>query len=65
MQKGPHWLVLLFVAATSVSAMLCLSSCGGGFAGPPAAPAQTTYTITVTATSGTLVRTSTVQLNIQ
>jgi hypothetical protein len=61
----PRWLVLLSVIATSVSAMLCLSSCGGGFAGPAALPAPTSYTITVTATSGALVRTSTVQLNIQ
>ena len=44
--------------------MVGMTGCGGGgFYGPTATSGQ--YTITVTATSGDLVRVSTVQLTIQ
>jgi hypothetical protein len=60
----PRKLLLLLVGAVSLGLVAGLGGCGsGGFLGSP--PGQTSYTITISATSGTLVRTSTVQLNLE
>jgi hypothetical protein len=60
----PRMLLLLVAGALSLGLVAGLGGCGsGGFLGSP--PGQTDYTITINATSGTLVRTSTVQLNLE
>jgi sugar lactone lactonase YvrE len=60
----PRMLLLLLFGALSLGLVAGLGGCGsGGFLGTP--PGQTSYTITISATSGTLVRTSTVQLNLE
>jgi hypothetical protein len=60
----PKPLAVVLVATASLWATLALSGCGaGGFFGKTATSGS--YTITVTATSADLVRTSTVQLTIQ
>jgi hypothetical protein len=57
-------LLLLLFGGLSLGLVAGLGGCGsGGFLGSP--PGQTSYTITISATSGTLVRTSTVQLNLE
>ena len=56
--------MLLLFGGLSLGLVAGLGGCGsGGFLGSP--QGQTNYTITITATSGTLVRTSTVQLNLE
>ena len=60
----PKPLAVFLFAAMSLGAMLALAGCGGGgFFGKTSTTGS--YTITVTATSADLVRTSTVQLTIQ
>jgi ABC-type transporter Mla subunit MlaD len=60
----PRTLALVLFTAMGLCATLGLSGCGaGGFFGHTATTGS--YTITVTATSADLVRTSTVQLTIQ
>jgi hypothetical protein len=60
----PRMLLLLLFGGLSLGLVAGLGGCGsGGFLGSP--PGQTSYTITISATSGTLVRTSTVQLNLE
>jgi hypothetical protein len=60
----PRTGVLALVAALSLAAALGLGGCGsGGFFGSP--KGQTSFTITITATSADLVRTGTVQLNLE
>ena len=60
----PRLLLLLLFGGLSLGLVAGLGGCGsGGFLGSP--PGQTSYTITISATSGTLVRTSTVQLNLE
>jgi hypothetical protein len=55
---------MILCAVVSMGAMIGLTGCGaGGFYGPTATSGS--YTITVTATSADLVRTSTVKLTIQ
>jgi hypothetical protein len=62
--RMPRVLMLLLFGALSLGLVAGLGGCGsGGFLGTP--PGQTNYTITIVATSGTLVRTSTVQLNLE
>ena len=57
-------LLLLLLGALGLGLAAGLGGCGsGGFLGAPKGPAS--YTITINATSGTLVRTSTVQLNLE
>ena len=57
-------LLLLLFGGLSLGLVAGLGGCGsGGFLGSP--PGQTSYTITISATSGTLVRTSTVQLSLE
>jgi hypothetical protein len=59
---GP--LLLLLFGGLSLGLLAGLGGCGtGGFLGTP--KGQTSYTITISATSGALVRTSTVQLNLE
>jgi Bacterial Ig-like domain (group 3)/FG-GAP-like repeat len=60
----PRVLLLLLFGGLSLGLVAGLGGCGsGGFLGSP--PGQTSYTITISATSGTLVRTSTVQLSLE
>jgi hypothetical protein len=60
----PRMLLLLLFGGLSLGLVAGLGGCGsGGFLGTP--PGQTSYTITISATSGTLVRTSTVQLSLE
>ena len=62
--KLPQMLLLLVFGGLSLGLVAGLGGCGsGGFFGSP--KGQTSYTITISATSGTLVRTSTVQLNLE
>jgi large repetitive protein len=57
-------LLLLLYGGLSLGLVAGLGGCGsGGFLGTPAG--QTSYTITINATSGTLVRTTAVQLNLE
>ena len=64
LKEMPRPLVTVLFMIAGLTASTCLSGCGGGgFFG--ATKTTGTYTITVTATSGSLVRTSTVQLTIQ
>jgi hypothetical protein len=60
----PRTGVLALVATLGLGAALGLGGCGsGGFLGTP--KGQTVFTITITATSADLVRTGTVQLNLE
>jgi uncharacterized membrane protein YfcA len=60
----PGPLAVILFAALCVGLMAGLTGCGGGgFYGPTSNSGS--YTITVTATSANLVRTTTVQLTIQ
>jgi uncharacterized membrane protein YedE/YeeE len=60
----PRMLLLLLCGGLSLGLGAGLGGCGtGGFLGTP--KGQTSYTITISATSGALVRTSTVQLNLE
>jgi Bacterial Ig-like domain (group 3) len=62
--KLPRVLLLLVFGGLSLGLVAGLGGCGsGGFLGSP--KGQTSYTITISATSGALVRTSTVQLNLE
>jgi hypothetical protein len=62
--KLPRILLLLLFGTLSLGMVAGLGGCGsGGFLATPAG--QTHYTITIVATSGTLVRTVTVQLNLE
>ena len=54
--------VLLFA---SLGAITVLSGCGGGFGLANISPPPTSYTITVTGTSGADLKTTTVQLTVQ
>jgi hypothetical protein len=59
----PKPLVMILFAVLTCSTILLVGCGGGGFFGPTATSGH--YTITITATSADLVRTSTVQLIIQ
>jgi hypothetical protein len=56
-----RWAGLLLLALVSLSAIGTLTGCGGGFS----YTAGKAYTITITATSGATVQTTTVQLTVQ
>jgi hypothetical protein len=45
--------------------VVSLTACGGGFALPKTAISPTTYTVTVTGTSGTLQHSTTVQITVR
>jgi hypothetical protein len=60
----PRLLLLLVFGGLSLGLVAGLGGCGSGrFLGTP--PEQINYTITIRATGGSLVRTSTVQLNLE
>ena len=63
--KRRRWItfgVLLFASLTAITA---LSGCGGGFGLGNVIPPPSSYTVTVTGTSGENVQTTTVQLTVQ
>jgi hypothetical protein len=62
-KRRRRWITSAALLLTSFGAVSAVSACGGGFA-IPKAPTET-YTVTVTATSGTIQQTTTVQLTVQ
>jgi len=63
-KRRRRWITLAVFLFASLGALTVLSGCGGGFAGSSGAPA-TSYTITVTGTSGAEQQTTAVQLTVQ
>lgn len=57
-----RWIVPVVLLAASLSSALALTGCGGGFALNTSSPV--TYNITVTATSGSIQQSTTVQLTV-
>jgi len=62
-KRRRRWITMAVLLLTSFGAVTAMTGCGGGFA-IPKAPTQT-YTVTVTATSGAIQQTTTVQLTVQ
>jgi hypothetical protein len=62
-KRRRRWITLTGLLLASFGAVTAMTSCGGGFS-IPMTPAQT-YTVTVTATSGTVQQTTTVQLTVE
>jgi sugar lactone lactonase YvrE len=62
-KRRRRWITMAVLLLTSFGAVTAMTGCGGGFA-IPKAPTQA-YTVTVTATSGTVQQTTTVQLTVQ
>ena len=62
-KRRKRWITLAVLLLTSFGAVTAMTGCGGGFAYPKA-PNQT-YTVMVTATSGTVQQTTTVQLTVE
>jgi hypothetical protein len=62
-KRRRRWITMAVLLLTSFGAVTAMTGCGGGFA-IPKAPLQT-YTVTVTATSGTIQQTTTVTLTVQ
>jgi len=62
-KRRRRWITLGVLTIASLSALTALSGCGGGFA--LTGSTSTSYTITVTGTSGADVQTTTVQLTVQ
>jgi hypothetical protein len=62
-KRRRRWITMAVLLLGSFGAVTAMTGCGGGFA-LPKAPTQT-YTVTVTATSGTIQQTTTVQLTVQ
>ena len=60
-RRLPKALLMLAITLASFGVMAPLTGCGGGYFGP----APTSYTLTVTGTSGTLQRSTTVTLNVR
>ncbi len=59
-RRLPRGLLMLLLCLASFGAVAPLTGCGGGYFGP----APTSYTLTVTGTSGSLQRSTTVTLNV-
>jgi hypothetical protein len=62
-KRRRRWITLGVLTIASLTALTALSGCGGGFA--LTGSTSTSYTITVTGTSGADVQTTTVQLTVQ
>jgi hypothetical protein len=62
-KRRRRWITMAVLLLMSFGAVTAMTGCGGGFA-IPKAPTQT-YTVTVTATSGAIQQTTTVQLTVQ
>lgn len=63
-RRRRRWISMALLLIVSLGAFTALSACGGGFGLVTSAPA-TSYNITVTGTSGSVVQTTTVQLTIE
>jgi hypothetical protein len=63
-KRRRRWISMALLLIASLGASTALTACGGGFGLVTAAPA-TSYNITVTGTSGSVVQTTTVQLTIE
>lgn len=57
-----RWAMLCLLMVSSLASLAALSGCGGGLVLPPL---STTATVTVTATSGSDVHTTTIQLTVK
>jgi sugar lactone lactonase YvrE len=64
-KRRRRWITLGVLLITSLGAITALSGCGGGFGLGNVTPPPSSYTITVTGTSGSSVQTTTVQLTVQ
>jgi hypothetical protein len=65
---GKHrrrWITLSILLFASLTAAAALSGCGGGFGLGSHEAGSTSYTITVTGTSGAVQQTTTVQLTVE
>jgi hypothetical protein len=62
-KRRRRWMTLTLVLAASLGAFTALTGCGGGFAIP--GPLSTTYTVTVTATGGSVQQSTTIQLTVK
>jgi large repetitive protein len=62
-KRRRRWITMAVLLLGAFGAVTAMTGCGGGFA-LPMTPAQS-YTVTVTATSGTVQQTTTVQLTVQ
>lgn len=63
-EKAQTLISLALLLFASLATFTALTACGGGF-GMNAASAPTSYSITVTGTSGSIQQTTTVQLTVQ
>jgi hypothetical protein len=64
-KRRRRWITLGVLLFASVTALTALSGCGGGFGLGSHEGGSTSYTITVTGTSGETQQTTTVQLTVQ
>jgi sugar lactone lactonase YvrE len=56
---------LLLLCFSLAGALLSATGCNGGFSAPPSSPQSSSYTVTVTASSGALQHTASVTLTVQ
>jgi hypothetical protein len=64
-QKLGRFICLLLLALAGIAATTALSGCGSSAGGTTTVPQGTQYTITVTATSGSVTQNTTVTLTIE
>ncbi len=62
-KRRRRWITLALLLAASLGAFTALSGCGGGFALP--GPLSTTYSVTVTASGGSVQQSTTIQLTVK
>jgi hypothetical protein len=62
-KRRRRWITMTVLLLASFGAVTAMTGCGGGFS-IPMTPAQT-YTVTITAASGTVQQTTTVQLTVE